>query len=125
MKVVILLTSFGMIGYSAYNFIWRIERDLNKAYLAKGYEINQLAISGRNYQIIKPENVLLTEYFKSIIALAPENSVVFIQKNNNVYNVSYLARGKSSSFTFAEVDKDTVKCKIREILYEGVGICGI
>lgn len=124
LKTIIILTSICMLAYAGYNVSWRIDQDLNKTFIAKGYEFNTHTIQNRTYQVIKPELLKLTSNLESLISLAPDSSLVFIQKRADVYNISYQVNEKGLSFTFKEENINIATCKIIAALYEGERKCG-
>lgn len=124
LKTLMVLTSIGMLVYAGYNVSWRVDQDLNKKFIAKGYELNTHTIQNRSYQVIKPELLKLTSGLESLISLAPDGSLVFIQKRADVYNISYQVNEKGFSFTFKDENISIATCKIIEALYEGERKCG-
>ncbi|WP_429234495.1 winged helix-turn-helix domain-containing protein [Aeromonas salmonicida] len=124
-NIVIVFSSLIMLGLSLYNIFWRIDQDLNKVYLAKGYEIYSLEYFNKSYDVIKPERLVLTDDIKSIISIAPNRTPVFIKKKDDVYNLSFFIKGKGMSFTFAGSNRDVTVCRIKDIFSEGEGICGM
>lgn len=118
-----LILSLIFLTFASYNFMWSTDNNLDKKYLAKGYEHKKLTISKRVYEVITPNKQVLSDDIKDIISLAPSMSLVFLQKTNDIYNVSFFIKGKSSSFTFSEEYKKIATCRIKQVLSEGEHLC--
>lgn len=117
------LASIILISMSIHNIFWYVDRDTNKKHIASGYKEINLPINGKNYHIIKEDKKSLSEDIKSIISLSPENSTVFIQDRDDIYNVCFFSNKTPSSFTFKKSNVDKVKCQIRQFLSKEGTIC--
>lgn len=108
---------------STHKLFWYIDRDVNKKYIASGYEEINASIDGKAYRIIKEDKKPLSEDMKAIISLSPVNSTVFIQDRYDIYNVCFLINKTPSSFTFKKSNIDRAKCQIGQFLSREGAIC--
>ncbi|WP_181364252.1 winged helix-turn-helix domain-containing protein [Aeromonas sp. HMWF016] len=123
LKYMLIGLSIFLLGYALYNFMWYIDQDLDNDFLRRGYEINNITISNKKYTLIRPEKLMLTDDIKPFISLAPSMTLIYIQKKDGIYNVSYSYKGKSMSFNFSENNKSTAVCRIKTILSDGEHLC--
>lgn len=122
-KIPSLILSAAFLMCASYNFFWSIEQNLDLTYLAPGYERKSLTISNKIYEVIMPSEQVLTDDYRAIISLAPSMSLVFFQKVDDIYNVSFFVNGKSSSFTFNEKNMGVAICRMKGVLSEGAHLC--
>ncbi|MBS4686811.1 winged helix-turn-helix domain-containing protein [Aeromonas sobria] len=119
----LIFTSLCMLVMSGYNLLWHIDHDLSKKYIAHGYEEKKININGSNYTIVKKKEQVITDDISSIISLASSNSIIFIQNDNGVYNISVSIRNHTSSFSFKETNIERAKCQIKSILSKESLVC--
>lgn len=124
-KYIFILSGMILAVASAFNFYESIVYDEGGDFIADGYERIYLKISGKTYIIIKRDSLLLNDFIESLIVLSPSETLVFIDDEYGVYNISYFFKGKPLSFTFSEKNKDFAAVEIKSMLLDLGGVCAI
>ena len=124
-KYIFILSGMILIAASSFNFYESIVYDEGGTFIADGYERIYLKTSGKTYIIIKSDSLPLNDFIESLIVLSPSETLVFIDNEYGVYNISYFFKGKPLSFTFSEKNKDFAAVEIKSMLLDLGGICAI
>lgn len=121
---IVLYIASGLLSIMAiYNYLARVDLELNRVYVAEGYRQDVVRVGDKQYNVIKNKDLFINQGITDIISSAPDNSTVFYRENDGIVNMSFYVDGKASSFTFKTDYINKARCVISQRLAGENNIC--